>query len=77
MMLAGQVDLSQGYITDFLTYCELNGIALNLIRYADWGLPLYSDGLITYNELIQNNPNLVKRFSEQYTGDGLRNQSQG
>ncbi len=62
LMLAGQIDLTQGYITDFLTYCQLNDISLNLIRYADWGLPLYSDGLITNKELIQENPDLVRRF---------------
>jgi len=62
--LEGKVDISPAYAMDQAITIEKQGIQLSKIFPSDYGINPYGDILITTEEMIQKNPNLVKRFVE-------------
>ena len=42
------------------------GIEMGWLYFRDFGLPMYSSGLITNEELIKKNPDLVRRFTKAF-----------
>ena len=61
-LLEGEVDVWSGYLTEQVTRLEAEGYELNVILAYDYGAFIYSDILFTTESLIQQNPNLVRRF---------------
>jgi NitT/TauT family transport system substrate-binding protein len=58
----GEVDVTPTYSTGGLIRLRDEGFDLNLIWPDDYGVHFYSDTLVTTGELIDENPDLVKRF---------------
>ncbi len=58
----GQADISLGYSTGGIIRIRQAGYDINLIWPADYGVHLYADTLITTDQLITENPDLVTRF---------------
>lgn len=61
-LLTGQVDVWPGYSINEPITAEEKGFSVNLIWPTDYGVDLYADALFTTEEMIKNNPDLVKRF---------------
>ena len=64
-LLAGQIDVAPIYIFERPTYeasARKEGKDVTIMRYIDWGLDAYSNGLIIEDELAKSNPDLVRRF---------------
>lgn len=62
VFLAKQIDACTAYVTDFIAYLEMNNIEYNIMRYKDFGFPLYGNGFITSTDTIQKSPDLVRKF---------------
>ncbi len=58
----GQADITLGYSTGGLIRILQNGYAINLIWPSDYGVHFYADTLITTDQLVTDNPDLVTRF---------------
>ena len=58
----GEVDITMAYATGGLIRMRQKGYQVNLIWPSDYGLHLYADTLITTDQLIAENPDLVTRF---------------
>lgn len=63
-LITGKVDAYNGYISNEPFYLKQEGIDFHLIKPRDYGINFYSDVLITHKELVDNNPDLVKRFKQ-------------
>jgi ABC-type nitrate/sulfonate/bicarbonate transport system substrate-binding protein len=61
-ILTGIVDVSTGYVINEPNLAEEYGKEVNVILMSDYGVRLYGDIIFTKEDLINNNPNLVKRF---------------
>ena len=59
---AGEVDIWPAYITNEVLTAREQGYEVNLILPDDYGVHLYGDTLVTTDQLIQENPDLVLRF---------------
>jgi NitT/TauT family transport system substrate-binding protein len=59
---AGEVDIVQTYSTSGLIRIRQAGYEVNLIWPGDYGIHMYADTLITTDEMIAQNPELVERF---------------
>jgi len=59
---AGEVDIWPGYITNEVLTAREQGYEVNLILPDDYGVHLYGDILVTTDQLIEENPDLVQRF---------------
>lgn len=59
---SGEVDIVSAYSTGGLIRMRQAGYQLNLIWPSDYGVHLYADTLITTDELVSENPELVIRF---------------
>ncbi len=59
---SGNVDVTSGYSTGGLIRMRQAGYELNLIWPSDYGVHMYADTLITTDEVIAENPDLVTRF---------------
>jgi NitT/TauT family transport system substrate-binding protein len=65
MLLAGQVDGICDYVSALPVYREAAkaaNIELNAMEYADYGLDIYSNGIIVNDETLRSDPALVKAF---------------
>ena len=62
ILLTGQVDVYEGYLTDQPISAERAGYKTYIINPSDYGINFYGDTLFTTEEMIENNPNLVRRF---------------
>ncbi len=65
MVALGQVDFIIGTVNRFPELVPLaarNGITLGEFTYAQYGLDLYGDALVTSNEMIQDHPDVVREF---------------
>ena len=58
----GEVDITMAYATVSLIRMRQKGYQVNLIWPSDYGAHLYADTLITTDQLIAENPDLVTRF---------------
>ena len=58
----GQIDCIGLYATGGLLRLRQDGYQANLIWPSDYGVHMYSDTIVTNEELVLRNPDLVKRF---------------
>lgn len=58
----GEIDAVLVYRTGTGLRLEKESLDLNFIWLADYGIRLYADTIVTSEKMIQNNPDLVKRF---------------
>ncbi len=58
----GEIDIMQAYSTSGLIRMRRDGYAVNLIWPSNYGVHLYADTLLTTDQLISENPDLVERF---------------
>ena len=65
VLYQGQVDAVGGYVTGEYYRVKLGapaGADIQQILYKDWGITTLNASVATYNDLVKDNPNLVKRF---------------
>lgn len=65
-ILAGKIDGGMYYITEFPTAEALaakQGKKLSALLYADWGVDVYSNGLIAPDTTIKGKPERVRKFT--------------
>ena len=60
--LAGDVDVSSGYLTNEVLAVEQAGHDLNIIYADDYGVHFYADTIAVNEKLAASNPDLVRRF---------------
>jgi NitT/TauT family transport system substrate-binding protein len=58
----GQVDILSGYLFDQPETIRRDGYQMNLIYPDDYGVHFYADTLFASDDLIAQNPDLVRRF---------------
>jgi NitT/TauT family transport system substrate-binding protein len=58
---AGVAEFYAGHAT-YLTKAEENGVKLHLIKYSDYGVDIYSNGLIARDQTIAERPDVLRRF---------------
>lgn len=63
-LLAGEVDVSTGYIINEPNLVKEAGQDTNIILMSDYGVNMYGDVIFTTENIIKNNPDLVSRFLE-------------
>ncbi len=63
LLLEGEVDMYEGYLTDQPISAELAGYETYILNPSDYGIYFYGDTLFTTEKMIQENPDLVKRFT--------------
>ena len=61
-LLSGQIDVWPGYVINEPITAREKGYEVNIIWPSDYGVNLYADTLFTTEDMIKNNPDLVKRF---------------
>lgn len=59
---SGEVDITPAYYTTGVIKIRKKGFNVNLIWPGDYGIHFYSDTLITTQQMIHENPDLVERF---------------
>ena len=60
---SGEVPVWSGFINVFLIEVQRAGYKVNIIYPDDYGIHFYGDVLITTDDLIANDPDLVQRFT--------------
>ena len=70
-LATGQIDVHMVYRTGSALAFEEKGIDLDYIWVDDYGLRLYADTIVTTEQLVKQNPELVERFLRA-TLDGWR-----
>lgn len=65
-LFTGQVDIFTGYISNEPLVAIEKGYEINIIRPQDYGIKMYADCLITTDEIIKNNPDLVRKFIKAF-----------
>lgn len=64
-LLTGKVDAVAGYVQGVAPGTEIRGgKATRALWYADCGVTAVSNGIIVHNDLLKENPDLVRRFVE-------------
>lgn len=61
-LYSGEVHASSGFLTNEVLRAQRAGHKLNIIYLDDYGVHFYSDTIFSRDELIANNPDLVRRF---------------
>jgi len=61
-LLAGKTDVSTGYVINEPQMAIENGKQVNIILMADYGADMYADVVVTRDDLIKNDPELVEKF---------------
>ncbi len=61
-LVSGDVDVSTGYIINEPQLAIEKGYELNYIFPSDYGVNMYADVLIASEDIIKENPGLVRRF---------------
>lgn len=59
---SGEEEVWTGYITNQVVKARLDGYEINVIFPSDYGVHEYGDCIITTDEFIQENPELIARF---------------
>jgi NitT/TauT family transport system substrate-binding protein len=62
LFASGEVPVWAGFINVFVLEVQRAGYKVNIIYPDDYGIHFYGDVLITSDELIAENPDLVRRF---------------
>jgi len=62
LLLEGTVDMYEGYLTDQPISAELAGYETYILNPTDYGIYFYGDTLFTTEDMIEKNPDLVRRF---------------
>lgn len=63
LFASGDVPVWSGFINVFVLEVQQAGYKLNIIYPDDYGIHFYGDVLITTDDLISKNPDLVQRFT--------------
>lgn len=63
LFASGDVPVWSGFINVFVLEIQQAGYKLNIIYPDDYGIHFYGDILITTDDLIEKNPDLVRRFT--------------
>lgn len=66
LLLSGHVDGVCDYASAFPVYeaaAEKNGVKLKQLPYADFGLDIYSNGIVVLDETVSNHPQTVAAFT--------------
>ncbi len=63
-LINNKVQAYNGYISNEPFYLTQRGIKYHLIKPRDYGINFYSDVLVTREQLAEDDPDLVKRFSK-------------
>jgi ABC-type nitrate/sulfonate/bicarbonate transport system substrate-binding protein len=61
-LVSGDVDVSTGYVINEPQLAIEKGYELNYIFPSDYGVNMYADVLIASEDMIEENPGLVRRF---------------
>jgi len=61
-LLQGQVDAILGSIDAYQIQLEAQGAALDVYRFADFGVPTVSTSIFATNSLLASSPDMVRRF---------------
>ncbi len=61
-LLTKKVDALGGYIQEFVGVKGLAEKELNIMRFPDYGVELYSNGIIVNNSFMKEHPDLVRAF---------------
>lgn len=61
-LLSDQVDVKMAYEMNDPVLLKIKGQETNIIRFRDYGVNFYADTLFTTEDMIKNNPDLVKKF---------------
>lgn len=64
-LFTGKVDLICTYISEvphFEWTAKKAGKTIQTVNYADWGINIYSNGLVALDETLTGKPDLVRRF---------------
>jgi NitT/TauT family transport system substrate-binding protein len=64
LLASGKVDVWSGFINVFVLDVQRAGYDVNIIYPDDYGIHFYGDVLITTDDLIAQNPDLVSRFTQ-------------
>ena len=59
---SGEVPVWGMYLTNFLVVVKRGGYEVNIIYPDDYGVHFYADSIFTTDEMIDKNPDLVRRF---------------
>ena len=62
ILLAGKIDAYEGYLINQPLSARENGFETYIINPTDYGINFYGDALFTTEEMIEKNPDLVRRF---------------
>lgn len=65
LLLSKQADAvldQSSYLGRYRKGAADSGLTIDAFRFADFGLDLYGDGIIVKNDLIAQNPDLIRRF---------------
>lgn len=61
-ILTDKVDAKMAYEMNDAVLLELEGEDVNVLRFRDYGVKVYADTIFTTKEMIENNPEKVKKF---------------
>ncbi|MGB5329360.1 MAG: ABC transporter substrate-binding protein [Gammaproteobacteria bacterium] len=61
-LVSGKLDVQAAWITDEIQRAKRDGLELYNILPSDYGVHFYADLILTTEELIRENPQLVQRF---------------
>jgi NitT/TauT family transport system substrate-binding protein len=61
-LLTGQVDVWPGYLINEVLAAQEKGFEVAVIRPADYGVNLYADTLFSTERMLQEKPDVVKKF---------------
>jgi len=62
-LTSGAMDVYNGFATEEPSRIDLEGVDLNLIYPQDYGILMYANVIFTRQELIDDRPDLVERFT--------------
>lgn len=64
MLIGREFDAATGYIFDkaVLQSIAPEGSTIEYLCYKDWGMDYYGNSIVTTEDMVQNNPDLVRRF---------------
>jgi len=61
-LLTGQIDVWPGYVINEVLTAREKGFGVNIIWPGDYGINLYADTLFTTEKMVQEKPDVVRRF---------------